>query len=460
MKSDFHGTLRQNPVNGRYFTDESGKAVFLTGSHTWATIQELKIDGQGEEANFDYETFLDMLEENGHNFSRYWQWGYTEFAPWTDEKIIFEPLAYERTGPGIAGDGKPKFDLDKFNEKYFDRLRERVIMAGQRGIYVSMQFFDGWCQRYRKEWSDPWQSSPFKVENNINGVDADLKNTSDPLLFTLEFPRVVEYQKAFIRKVVDTLNDLDFVLWEIINELSSPQHFAQLNAWHEHMINYVIEYEKTKQKQHPVCKSACGSRKLNDDLFTSNAHWVTVDDNYTREYRYNPPAADGRKVVVSDTDHIWGHGGTYIWAWKTFLRGMMPIFMDPWGPVPGRTVPGYPGTPELNRRDYVEWSKLRKNLGYILSYAKRLNLNMCVPRNDSAYGEYCLAWAGNQYIVYTPEDCQPHLDMSDCEGEFAVEWFDPRTGTKYDGGIVTGGEKVMPFVSPFGLGAVLFVCKI
>src|SRR5690606_12074192 len=102
VNDNFNGVLRVSRENPRYFTDDSGKAVFLTGSHTWATIQDLKIEGQGDEANFDYNAFLDMLQNNGHNFSRYWQWGYTEFAPWTDEKVIFEPLAYERTGPGTA----------------------------------------------------------------------------------------------------------------------------------------------------------------------------------------------------------------------------------------------------------------------------------------------------------------------------------------------------------------------
>ncbi|UCC17485.1 MAG: aldo/keto reductase, partial [Dehalococcoidales bacterium] len=46
-------------------------------------------------------------------------------------------------------------------------------------------------------------------------------------------------------------------------------------------------------------------------------------------YRDNPPFADGKKVILSDTDHLWGIGGDVAWAWKTFLRGMNPLFMDP-----------------------------------------------------------------------------------------------------------------------------------
>ncbi len=38
--SAFEGPLRVCPDNPRYFTDDSGRAIYLTGSHTWATLQE------------------------------------------------------------------------------------------------------------------------------------------------------------------------------------------------------------------------------------------------------------------------------------------------------------------------------------------------------------------------------------------------------------------------------------
>ncbi|MGE3776134.1 MAG: hypothetical protein AB7F89_03030 [Pirellulaceae bacterium] len=34
------GPLRVHPDNPRYFTDGSGKAVYLTGSHVWNTLQD------------------------------------------------------------------------------------------------------------------------------------------------------------------------------------------------------------------------------------------------------------------------------------------------------------------------------------------------------------------------------------------------------------------------------------
>jgi hypothetical protein len=34
------GPLRVHPDNPRYFTDGSGRAIYLTGSHTWANLQD------------------------------------------------------------------------------------------------------------------------------------------------------------------------------------------------------------------------------------------------------------------------------------------------------------------------------------------------------------------------------------------------------------------------------------
>ena len=35
------GTLRVHSTNPRYFTDGSGKAIYLTGSHTWANFKNI-----------------------------------------------------------------------------------------------------------------------------------------------------------------------------------------------------------------------------------------------------------------------------------------------------------------------------------------------------------------------------------------------------------------------------------
>ena len=63
-----------------------------------------------------------------------------------------------------------KFDLSQFNQAYFDRMRERIQQAGERGIYVSVMLFDGWALQFSP---DAWLYHPFHAANNINGIDGD-----------------------------------------------------------------------------------------------------------------------------------------------------------------------------------------------------------------------------------------------------------------------------------------------
>jgi hypothetical protein len=443
------GPLRVNPANPRYFTDDSGESIYLTGSHTWGTLVDLKLEGQPD---FDYPAFLDVLEHNGHNFMRLWTWDHPEWGPWTNEKVLFDPMPHARTGPGLAADGKPKFDLSQWNELYFERLRQRVIEAGERGIYVSVMLFEGWCLRSAYAESDPWPNHPYNIQNNINGVAGTVDANGRGQVYTMDVPEVVSYQEAYVRKVIETVNDLDHIMYEIVNETPCNERSIK---WHHHMINFIHDVEKGMPKQHPVGMTSEGGIQDNPILFESPAEWISPGRGPDSEYKYNPPAATGAKVVLTDTDHLWGHGGNYPWAWKSFLRGLNPLFMDPWGPVPGSTRPGYPSN-ELNSRHYPDWALLRANMGHTLRYAKRLDLNRALPHGELAASRYCLAEPGVAYLVYVPDDAQVVLDLSDAQGPLAVEWFSPRTSECVQDSPVMGGKPIN-FVSPFGMDVVLFV---
>ena len=89
-----------------------------------------------------------------------------------------------------------------------------------------------------------------------------------------------------MRKVVDTLNDLDNVLWEICNE-GDPDS----KDWQYHMIDYIKRYEAEQPKQHPVGMTAMYPGGQNVDLFESPADWISPAPNDIDDYKENPPAA-------------------------------------------------------------------------------------------------------------------------------------------------------------------------
>ena len=139
------GTLSVCSTNHRYFTDGSGKAIYLTGSHTWANFATDQGTTDPPMA-FDYNGYLDFMVAHNHNFFRGWVWELTySMQALNGGPFHWNPFPWQRTGPGIATDGKPRLDLSKYNQAYFDRLRVRFIAARDRGIYVSIMLFQGYA---------------------------------------------------------------------------------------------------------------------------------------------------------------------------------------------------------------------------------------------------------------------------------------------------------------------------
>lgn len=409
-----------------------------------------------ERTVFDYTGYLDFLRRHDHNFIRMWTWEHIRVPRPNNGWLEFEPLPYQRTGPGSASDGKPKFDLTKFNEAYFDRLRSRVMAAGELGIYVSVMLFEGWSiEGYDRKVGDgspfkAWDGHPFNTNNNINGIDGDLnQDRSGFEVHTLSDPAITAVQQAYIRKVIDTLNDLDNVLYEISNESRKESL-----EWQYHMIDYIRAYEKTKPKQHPVVMTFLWDGPTdygtgdNAELFASPADAISPGRGVSGEYANNPPPADGRKIIIIDTDHIGGlKDSPARWAWKSFLRGLNPIYMDSYG----------------NGDPSPEAESARRNMGHARSYAKRVDLAAMIPRLDLCSSAFCLVKPGFEYLVYvfsSHEQPRPSVkvDLSAATGVFNVEWFNPTEDKTFPAEKISAGAP-LDFTAPFKGDAVLYIYK-
>lgn len=148
------GPLVISEANPRYFVVDSGKAtghkaIYLTGSHIWNNFHDGMGPGSdcaGTPEQLDYGAYLQFLKDHGHNFIRLWRWEqFQSQAAGGNYHLCMSPQPWLRTGPGTAKDGKPKFDLESFDQTYFDRLRDRAIAAGNEGIYVAVMLFEGWA---------------------------------------------------------------------------------------------------------------------------------------------------------------------------------------------------------------------------------------------------------------------------------------------------------------------------
>lgn len=230
------GPLRRSADNPRYFEDADGRVVWLTGSHTWANFAT----DQGRAA-FDYDAYLAWLAALGHNFVRGWHWD----LPWSRQgfnggPFAFGPQAFLRTGPGLATDGLPRFDLSRWNDEFFTRLRDRMLRAAERGVYVSIMLFQGYAWQFDRTARD---GMPYDGRNNINGVDAG----HGAAAATLDHPDALAVQEAYVRRVIEAVGDLDNVLYEIANE-APPES----TAWQHHMIRVVRAAQANRGPLHPV----------------------------------------------------------------------------------------------------------------------------------------------------------------------------------------------------------------
>src|SRR6185436_10162462 len=154
----------------------SGKAIYLVGSHTWSNFQDMYFEGGKK---FDYDQYMDFMAAHHFNFMRFWTWEHSAWATWTPEKLIVDPVPYLRTGPGLAVDGKPKFDLNTFDQAYFDRMRARIITARDHGIYASVmlfQAFSGVMRQFKGHDNNVFRGHYYNKENNIQQFDGDKNN--------------------------------------------------------------------------------------------------------------------------------------------------------------------------------------------------------------------------------------------------------------------------------------------
>jgi hypothetical protein len=438
------GPLVVSTINPRYFMiasgDTKGKLVYLTGAH----INNNFHDGLGPGAecadppeHFEYQAYLAFLQHHGHNFARLWRWEqFRSQLAGGGFHFCATPQPWPRTGPGTATDGKPTFDLTQFDTAYFDRLRRYVADAGKQGIYVSVMLFEGFGLHLTPP-PDNIAGHPFHEANNVNGIG--ISSIIDYQVLPLD-ARVQALQEAYIRKVVDTVHDLPNVLYEVANESSGdtadavhipdgpsiPTPIGDSTEWQYWVITFLKQYEQQMgYTPHPVGMSYLYPvpelHKANDPLWASPADWVSpgFDDQIgNARWRTNPPANDGAKVILSDTDHYSPFGSDALWAWKSLLRGHHPVLYDF-----GIIDVVHPLDPSFGVPSYESYEPARLAMGDTRRYAERVQLSAMQPRGDLSSTGYALANPGHEYLVLQPSEAAELFTVELAAGTYAVEWY-------------------------------------
>ena len=114
-----------------------------------------------------------FLLAHHHNFTLLWTTELPTFRglPTTKDSppdFTVTPFPWQRTGPGNASDGKPKFDLKNSIRHILTDFVIVCMKLNDAGIYAGVYLFSGeWILRFRFS----GDGYPFTGSNNVNGID-------------------------------------------------------------------------------------------------------------------------------------------------------------------------------------------------------------------------------------------------------------------------------------------------
>jgi len=410
------GVCRENP---HYFLFRGKPAVLVTSAEHYGAVLNL---------DFDYARYLDTLAADGLNLTRTFTGVYSE-PPGKEnafniERNTLAPVAGRLVAPwarssesGYAHGGN-KFDLTKWDDAFFTRLKAFVARADKLGIVVELDLFS-------PMYSDPiWNSSPMKSSNNVNGIGKCGKDE----VHTLEKePALLAVQEAVTRKIVTELNGFDNLYYEICNE---PYFGGVTRAWHDRITDVIGDTEKNLPKKHliswNVANDTAKVRDPHPGISVFNFHYAktsAVTDNFA----LNKPLGlneTGFKGTGDDYyrmqawEFMLAGGSLYNNLDYSFCTGHEDGSFPVKDPTPGGGGPNFRKQTRLLKEflESFEFVRLKPTADLIKGG---------VPADTPAL---VLAEPGKQYAVYLRKSSAIGLELELPAGNYHGHWLNPITG--------------------------------
>jgi hypothetical protein len=301
-----HPPLALHPENGHYFLFRGKPTVLITSGEHYGAVLNL---------DFDYKKYLDTLADDGLNNTRTFSGAYVEpqgafniarntLAPLEGRFICPWPRSDE---PGYAGGGN-KFDLSRWDDAYFRRLRDFLTYASQRGVVVEMNLF---CPMYEDK---QWGLSPMNPRNNIQRVGPQERRP----VYTLDkHEGLLEIQERMVRRIVEELAGFDNLYYEICNE---PYERRVDDAWQHHMADVITDAESKLPHRHLISQNiANGSAKIENphpSVSIFNFHYAVPPDAVAENFQLNKVIGDNETGFRGTADAAYRMEG-----WDFILAG-------------------------------------------------------------------------------------------------------------------------------------------
>jgi hypothetical protein len=406
-----------HPDNPHYFLFRGKPTVLITSTEHYGVV-----------LNGDFEAipYLDELHARGLNLTRTFSGTYREVpGSFKIEKNTLAPTAdksiapWPRTDARGAADGGNRFDLGRWNDAYFDRLKTFVGAASERGIVVEYVLF---CPFYEE---NLWAVNPMNARNNIKGIGNIGRNDA----YTGKHHDLQEKQEAFVRKAVRELNAFDNLYFEICNE---PYFGGVTLDWQARIASVIVDTEKSLPRKHLLAQNIANEKakveRPNPVVSIFNFHYATPPVTVGMNYGLGKVIADdetGFRGVADKPYRIeaWDFlvaGGAIFdhldYSFTTDHENGTARIVDP---TPGGGGPGFRSQLQILKRfiegfDFVKMAPDAKVIGRV------------VPEKTSARA---LSEPGQAYAIYIHGGTKVELTLNIPAGHYQAEWLNPRTGT-------------------------------
>jgi hypothetical protein len=449
--------LALHPDNAHYFLWRGKPTVLITSGEHYGAVLNL---------DFDYIKYLDTLAKDKLNLTRTFAGGaYVEpsgafniadntLAPRPGRLIC--PWARSEQ-PGYAGGGN-KFDLSRWDEAYFERLRDFVAQAGKRGIVVELNLF---CPFYDET---QWRLSPFNLANNVN----DLGHVARTNVYTLDqHGRLLAVQEKMVRRIVAELRNYDNVYCEICNE---PYFGGVTLEWQRHIADVITETElsgagfqtaqtgKLPAPRHLISQNIANNQakieKPNPAVSIFNFHYAAPPDTVALNYHLDKVIGDNETGFrgtnnapyrMEGWDFLVAGGGLYNNLDYSFTAG----YADGTFRYPASQPGG--GNPEFRRqvrvlRDFMnsfDFVKMKPDNSIIKGGVPPGLTARALVESGKAYAIYLRPALERRSSVPKTEGAAS-LQVELPAGRYRAEWIDPLSGKvatvenfKHAGGVRT-----------------------
>lgn len=375
---------------------------------------------------FNWQHYLRVSHDAGLNYVRHDVCAWHGLRSTVRYPAQFSKLSwpFARTGPGTAMDGKPRFDLTRFDEDYFaERLRPSLKMAEELDITCELTLFD----------DIPHQShfpqSLWGDDQNINalGLTHTPGPTSDAALVN---PRLLAIQEAYVTKVLEETRDFGNVIYEIANETGGAR-------WVEHFVDFI-------HRSLPGALVSAGEQNSAYDPVTGGCDIVVKhrgtgglyvsDDDVARHRASLIAFRRGGKPVSHNEFFLFANRSTddpnFVrkMFWANFTAGGHANFYDFrwWGGTGDSMEEG-----ELSQPPPDE---IMNGARYLRRFVEQTQLPFwqMEPMDDLVSATtghaFCYGKAGEVYVIYTLASENTRVTTTLVPGQYELKWYDPLTG--------------------------------